>query len=167
MVECRPGPWVNGPVAPHAWVASGCIVLSVQLELSTPALLFPAISLLLLAYTNRFLGLATLVRGLHATYEAAPKPNVLGQIANLRKRLHLIRDMQFVGVLALALCTSAMLLVYVGVALLAKVLFAVSLLCLLASLALSLREISMSIGALDLQLSSLEALGTSQSPAPR
>lgn len=139
----------------------------VQLELSTPALLFPAISLLLLAYTNRFLGLATLVRGLHATYEAAPKPNVLGQLANLRKRLYLIRDMQFVGVLALALCTASMLLVYVGVALLAKGLFALSLVCLLGSLALSLREIAMSIGALDLQLNNLEALGATQLPPRR
>lgn len=138
-----------------------------QLELSTPALLFPAISLLLLAYTNRFLGLATLVRGLHATYEAAPKPNVLGQLANLRKRLYLIRDMQFVGVLALALCTASMLLVYVGVALLAKGLFALSLVCLLGSLALSLREIAMSIGALDLQLNNLEALGATQLPPRR
>lgn len=139
----------------------------VQLELSTPALLFPAISLLLLAYTNRFLGLATLVRSLHATYEAAPKPNVLGQIANLRRRLFLIRDMQFVGVLALALCTASMLLVYVGFALVAKGLFAFSLVCLLGSLALSLREIAMSIGALDLQLNSLEALGTTQPPLRR
>jgi hypothetical protein len=142
-------------------------VARVQLELSTPALLFPAISLLLLAYTNRFLGLATLVRGLHATYEAAPKPNVLGQLANLRKRLYLIRDMQFVGVLALALCTASMLLVYVGVALLAKGLFALSLVCLLGSLALSLREIAMSIGALDLQLNNLEALGATQLPPRR
>lgn len=136
--------------------AAGAVnVLGVQLELSTPALLFPAISLLLLAYTNRFLALATLVRNLHAAWEADPKAVLLGQIANLRSRLRLIRNMQFVGVLGLALCTFAMLLVYVGVAVAAKVVFLLSLLCLLSSLGLSLWEIWISTRALELQLSSL------------
>jgi hypothetical protein len=39
-----------------------------QLSLTTPALLFSAISLLLLAYTNRFLAYASVVRNLHARY---------------------------------------------------------------------------------------------------
>jgi hypothetical protein len=134
-------------------------VCAVQLELSTPALLFPAISLLLLAYTNRFLALATLVRNLHAAWEADPRVKLLAQIANLRTRLRLIRDMQFVGVLGLALCTFAMLLVYVGITMVAKIVFLLSLLCLLTSLGLSLAEIRISIVALEVHLSNLEQLG--------
>ncbi|MBP7675335.1 MAG: DUF2721 domain-containing protein, partial [Thermoanaerobaculia bacterium] len=65
-----------------------------ELSLTTPALLFPAVSLLLLAYTNRFLALATLVRSLHAHYRERADPLVLKQIDNLRYRIHLIQGMQ-------------------------------------------------------------------------
>ena len=80
-----------------------------QIDLTTPALLFPAISLLLLAYTNRFLHLAQLVRNLHAAYHQEPDALIIGQIANLRRRIVLIRNMQVLGVLSLFLCVAAML----------------------------------------------------------
>ncbi|MBX7235529.1 MAG: DUF2721 domain-containing protein [Caldilineales bacterium] len=65
-----------------------------ELTLTTPALLFPAISLLLLAYTNRFLTLASLIRDLYARYKAQPDPRIKGQLANLRYRIVIIRNMQ-------------------------------------------------------------------------
>ncbi|NLD99070.1 MAG: DUF2721 domain-containing protein, partial [Fibrobacter sp.] len=65
-----------------------------EITLSTPALLFPAISLLLLAYTNRFLALAALVRQLHGQYQQHPDDILFGQINNLRRRLKIIRNMQ-------------------------------------------------------------------------
>ena len=73
-------------------------------SLGTPALLFPTVSLLMLAYTNRFLTLATIIRGLHDRYKNDQNDNLLGQIANLRYRVYLIRNMQIFGVLSLLFC---------------------------------------------------------------
>ncbi|MEM7737308.1 MAG: DUF2721 domain-containing protein [Deinococcota bacterium] len=128
-----------------------------QLNLTTPALLFPAISLLLLAYTNRFLTLATLIRNLHSAYHHQPEPHIRAQIDNLRQRVKLIQDMQTLGVSSFFSCVLTMLLVFIGQDLLANIIFGLSLLLLLASLWLSLREISISVGALTLQLHDLDA----------
>lgn len=126
-----------------------------ELTLTTPALLFPTISLLLLAYTNRFLAIANVIRGLHARYESQPSENVLGQIGSLRQRVKLIRNMQALGIGSLFLCVLSMIVIYVGWQQGAKVLFGVSLLLLLVSLAVSFREIQLSVNALNLQLKTL------------
>ncbi len=124
--------------------------------LTTPALLFSAISLLLLAYTNRFLALATLVRNLHAKYKEKPNELLIGQIKNLRKRLNLIRNMQILGITSLLLCVVCMFLIYVENIRIAEILFGVALILLMASLALSIREIQISVKALNLHLSDIE-----------
>jgi len=85
-----------------------------EITLTTPALLFPAISLLLLAFTNRFLALANLIRQLHANYKTAPDELLFGQIANLRHRINLIRDMQAYGVSSLLLCVVSMFALFLG-----------------------------------------------------
>ncbi len=84
-----------------------------NLGLTTPALLFSAISLLLLAYTNRFLALASLVRSLYAEYKEKPNEIIFGQISNLKQRLMLIRNMQIYGIVSLLLCVVSMFLIYV------------------------------------------------------
>lgn len=129
-----------------------------NMSINTPAILFPAISLMMLAYTNRFLALATLIRKLYATYQESEKdrPLLREQIRNLRKRLNLIRYMQASGVLSFFLCVVCMLLFYVGWSGWAVSLFALSLLCLLYSLALSLREIFISTRALEIALKDME-----------
>lgn len=127
-----------------------------NLDLTTPALFFSAISLLLLAYTNRFLSLAQLVRNLHAQYKAEPTNIVLGQIKNLRKRLHLIRTMQVAGLTSLLLCVLCMFLIYIQALLVAEILFGISMILLIISLTLSVWEIQISVKALDLQLSDIE-----------
>ena len=127
-----------------------------EFSLTTPALLFPAISLLLLAYTSRFLALAALIRSLQAQYYEHPDVRTMGQISNLRQRLRLIRDMQLVGVSSFFLCVLCMLLLFMGADVLSRFVFAFSLLLLLASLWLSVREIGVSIDALELQLSDFE-----------
>lgn len=127
-----------------------------QLELSTPALLFPAISLLLLAYTNRFLHLAALIRKLHNDFLAGQDPMARPQIDNLRSRLRLIRWMQGLGVAALLGCTLAMAALFFGWSLAGKGLFGASVLLMAASLTLSLREIMISGGALAILLRQLE-----------
>ncbi|KAB7627463.1 DUF2721 domain-containing protein [Alkalilimnicola sp. S0819] len=125
-------------------------------SMATPALLFPAISLLLLAYTNRFLALAALIRDLQTRYRSHRDSNLRGQIDNLRRRVLLIRNMQAAGVASLLLCVLCMFLLFAGQALIAKYLFGVSLLLLIISLGISIREIQISVQALHLQLSDLE-----------
>lgn len=127
-----------------------------EMSLNTPALLFPAISLLMLAYTNRFLGLAGVIRNLHANYEASSNPKYLSQIENLRKRIRLTRDMQACGVISLLLCTVCMFCIYEGHIVVAQILFGASLVAMIGSLVISLWEIQMSIGALDHHLKDLE-----------
>lgn len=127
-----------------------------QLTLTTPALLFSAVSLLLLAYTNRFLAYAQVVRSLHTTFMEEPNPQLLGQIKNLRRRLRLTQAMQVLGITSLLLCVVCMFLIYIHFDLLAAVLFGIALVLLSLSLALSIREIQISVRALDLHLSDME-----------
>lgn len=124
--------------------------------LTTPALLFPTISLLMLAYTNRFLALAALIRSLHASFRNAPDPLILAQIDNLRYRIVLIRNMQAWGAGSLLLCTVCMFVLFAGHTTAGKVLFGASLFLMILSLAISIREIQVSVRALDLHLHDLE-----------
>lgn len=129
-----------------------------ELNLTTPALLFSAISLILLAYTNRFLAYANVVRSLHARFKEDPNKLLLGQINNLRKRLNLTRSMQILGISSLLLCVLCMFLIYIQWQTLAEIIFGVALILLIASLALSVREIQISVRALDLHLSDMEGV---------
>jgi hypothetical protein len=127
-----------------------------DLTLTTPALLFPAISLLLLAYTNRFLSLAALIRELYTRYKEQPDPRVKRQLNNLRYRIGIIRNMQVCGVASFFLCVLCMFVMFAGLPALGTWIFGASLLLLLASLGLSLREIQVSIDALMLQIADLD-----------
>ncbi|HEX5170888.1 MAG TPA: DUF2721 domain-containing protein [Cyclobacteriaceae bacterium] len=129
-----------------------------QISINTPALLFPAITLLMLAYTNRFLALATLIRNLHTKYKqvAEEKEVIHHQIQNLRRRLVLVKQMQFCGIVSFFLCVLAMLFVYFQYEAWAAGIFALSLGFLLLSLALSLNEILISTRALDIELKDME-----------
>lgn len=127
-----------------------------EITLTTPALLFPAISLLMLAYTNRFLALASLIRSLHAQYHTNPQPNIVEQIRNLRYRVMLIRNMQALGVSSILGCVLCMFLLFQGWQQISKIVFGASLLLFIASLVLSVREIQVSVNALNWQLSDME-----------
>ena len=127
-----------------------------RISLATPALLFSAISLLMLAFTNRFLALASLVRNLHALYKEKPNEVLYGQIRNLRLRISLIRWMQILGIASLLLCVFSMALIYVNSVGAAEVVFGLGLVLMIASLALSIWEIQISVHALNLHLSDIE-----------
>lgn len=129
-----------------------------EITLTTPALLFSTLSLLILAYTNRFLALGSRIRSLHDRYEANNIPSLLAQIESMRIRVNLIRLMQLYGVLSLFLCVLCMFFLFAGLVLMGKVVFGLSLLAMLVSLALSTREIHISTQALNIQLESLSAL---------
>ncbi|MDI9441753.1 MAG: DUF2721 domain-containing protein [Firmicutes bacterium] len=123
------------------------------MELTTPALLFPAISLLMLAYTNRFVVLAGLVRELYAEYEEEQNEIIARQIENLQTRITVIKYMQIFGALSFFFCVVCMFLLFAGSTILANVVFSLSLILLLISLALLVRELQLSIDALDAHLS--------------
>ena len=130
-----------------------------EININTPALLFPAITLLMLAYTNRFLSLGSLVRKLHVEYQQGEKEkNILAQIKNIRTRLNLIRYMQGLGVLSFLCCVLCMYVIFRGWMLIAHWLFASSLIFLLLSIVLSLLEINKSTKAIELELSDIEEL---------
>lgn len=133
-----------------------------DLNLTTPALLFPAISLLLLAYTSRFLTLAALTRDLYARYRAEPDARLKGQLLNLRYRIGIIRSMQIFGVASFFGCVLCMFLLFAGQQVIGTWVFGGSLLLLLISLGLSLRELIVSIDALMLQISDLDEIETSR-----
>lgn len=126
-----------------------------DLRIETPALLFSATSLILLAYTNRFLTIAQIVRGLKKNYEDNKTKSILLEIKNLNLRLSLIRYMQLFGVLSLFLSVFAMLVLYLKQITIGVYIFGSSLFCLLISLGISFWEISISVQALRVHLKDL------------
>jgi Protein of unknown function (DUF2721) len=129
-----------------------------SMSINTPALLFPAITLLMLAYTNRFLALSTLIRNLHSKYKQGLEDGDLlrGQIQNLKKRMTLIKLMQASGVLSFFFCVLCMFFFYLQIEFAAYAIFGISLILLLVSLALSLTEIFISTRALEIELGDME-----------
>ena len=125
-----------------------------EISINTPALLFPAITLLMLAYTNRFLALATLIRSLHTKWKQIKEEREIihDQIKNLRKRLILVKQMQAAGIVSFFLCVLSMLFIYLRYQTWATGIFGLSLIFLLISLALSLTEIYISTTALEIEL---------------
>lgn len=127
-----------------------------EISLTTPALLFPAISLLLLAYTNRFLALAALIRNLQQRYKETKDKNIKAQISNLQKRVYLIKNMQLTGIASLLLCVVSMFAIYESWITAGSIIFGVSLVLLMVSLVFSTIEIQISVKALNIQLSNME-----------
>ncbi|RYY19774.1 MAG: DUF2721 domain-containing protein [Chitinophagaceae bacterium] len=133
-----------------------------ELSITTPALLFPAISLMMLAYTNRFLALASLIRNLHAQYKKEPaEKHLVQQIRNLRTRIRLIRSMQGFGVLSFLFCIICMFTIFNRWETVSYIIFAASLLSFGISLVFSLTEIFLSMRALEVELGDLEDLSKS------
>lgn len=124
--------------------------------ISTPALLFSAISLLILAYTNKFLALAGLIRQLIEKYETNNDINVLKQIDNFQIRLKLIKYTQAFGVVSFSFCVVSMFLIFIKWIIPAEIVFGISLITMFVSLLLSLQEIFISIGALNIELNRIK-----------
>lgn len=128
-----------------------------MLDLTTPSLLFSAISLILLAYTNRFLSYASVVRALKEKHQQTHDPKDIAQIANLRKRLYLTRSMQILGILSLLLCVIAMFFIYVSWQVFAAWIFGIALLLLAVSLCVCIWEINISVKALEIHLEDISS----------
>ncbi len=129
-----------------------------KLTLTTPALLFSAVSLILLAYTNRFLGYAAIIRQLYEKLKTNPERVLIDQINNLRKRLYLIRSMQLLGVGSLFFSVVSMFLLYIDITTMGVYAFGLGLVMMIVSLLLSAWEIQISVKALDLHLRDMEKM---------
>ncbi len=127
-----------------------------DISITTPALLFPAISLLLVAYTNRFVVLTGVIRDLNAENEPHYQEIIRRQIPNLRMRLKLIQLMQFLGVLSFVICTLSMFAVFLDRLFTGQILFGISLGMLVASLIISLAEVKVSTKAIDIEIEKLQ-----------
>ena len=126
-----------------------------EIEISTPALLFPAISLLLLAYTNRFLTTGQIIRSISHQAREHEELELAGQIKNLKRRLELTKWMQFFGVVSMLMCTISMFSLFLGFYDLGKKVFGLSLITMCLSLCISLWEVYISSNALNLELKDL------------
>lgn len=127
-----------------------------DITLTTPALLFPAVAFLLVAYTSRFLATGARIRSLHERYQSTPDTTVYKQIVSLKRRVVLIRNMQACAVGGLFLCIFCMFVLFAGWAVFGKILFVLALALFLVSLAISLKEIMLSVDALNLELQDIE-----------
>lgn len=127
-----------------------------ELSLSIPALLFPAISLTMLAYNARYLAIAALIRQLHQKYQETASESVGLQVIKLNKRLNLIKNMQATAIFSFLLAVITMALIYLKLSTWANLVFGVSLLALMVSLVLSLIEVQISTKALSIQLKDME-----------
>lgn len=133
-----------------------------ELDLTTPSILFSAISLIMLAYTNRFLAYATVMRQLKKEYKRSPDPKSIKQLNNLNHRLSLIRSMQIFGISSLLLCVVATLLLFLEVRVTAAYCFVLALITLAISLCISIAEINISTTALKINLSDINSDDTEQ-----
>jgi len=127
-----------------------------ELTISTPAILFSTVSLLMIAFTNRFLAIASLIRDLHQKFQSKPDTVYIGQIRNLHTRLQLIRVIQIISVTSLLVSAVCMLVIFGGNQLVARWLFSLALVLQISALAVSVWEISISINALKIELSDME-----------
>ena len=127
-----------------------------QLTLTTPALLFSAISLIMLAYTNRFLAYAAVIRNLHDKYQQNKDTVLIAQIKNIKQRLYLTRSMQIFGITSLLLCVLTMFLIYIEQNTIAVWAFGLALILLIVSLSLLIIEIQISVKALEHHISDIE-----------
>ncbi len=137
---------------------------NIMLSITTPGLFFPAISLMMLAHTNRFLALAQLIRSLHDKYNNDQgSPHIVMQIKNLRMRMKLLRAMQMFAILSFILCAVCMFCIIQNWGMVANIIFATSIGSFIVSLILSLLEIILSLNALELELSDMEDLSMKKS----
>lgn len=132
-----------------------------DISINTPALLFPALSLVMLAYTNRFMALSSVIRNLHDKFNAIQKSDsakLHGQIKNLKFRIRLIKNMQIMGALSILCASLCMYLIYIGEMPAARWAFATSIMTFTFSILLSIWELIKSTKALEIELSDMEGL---------
>ena len=129
-----------------------------ELSIGTPALLFSTVSLLMIAFTNRFMSMASLIRGLHEKFQQNPDDAIRMQIDNLRLRMKLIQYMQIIAIFSLILSVVCMFLLFMDEQMIARWFFGIGLVGMCIALCMSAWEITISTKALEVELSDMEDL---------
>jgi Protein of unknown function (DUF2721) len=138
-----------------------------QMTFSTPAILFSTVSLLFIAFTNRYIAISGLVRDLHTDFSKNKAIHIIAQIRNLRERLKLIQTMQMFSIISLLFSSGAMFLIFFEQQIMAKTCFGLGLVAQFIALCLSAWEITMSTKALNIELSDMELEDASINPIPK
>ncbi len=133
------------------------LYIAMDITITTPALLFPAISVLFLAYSNRFLAIASRIREQHNLFNKTQSPVAKKQIDSLRLRIRFIVAMQVLGVVGIISCTIAMGLIFYGLQYLGNITFGLSMAFIVLSLLASISELMLSTKALNIELEDMEA----------
>ncbi len=120
--------------------------------LQTPTYVFSAISLLMIAYTSRYVAISQVIRHLS---ESAPGSDsrVECQIRSLMKRVKYIRNMQITALIGFCANIMTMILIVLGIDFLIAPLFIAGLVLILVSLGICIMEIALSAQALSISLS--------------
>ncbi len=126
-----------------------------EISITTPALLFPALSLLLLAYSNRFMGLAQIARNMTQSLLDHADERLALQIESLRTRIIIIKYTQASGIMSMLICVIAMWCLFSDFEFLGRISFGASLFFMAVSLLLSFWEIMLSGSALRIELDRL------------
>ena len=132
------------------------------LDLTTSALLFPAIPLLMITFGTRFTVVSELIRKIHDEYAAdidlddVRAKRMLGEISALKKRLWMIQINQTLSSLSFFFNLLPMFALYMGNQNLAKTIFGIALALLMLAVVLFIIEISIAVRSLNLQLSDLD-----------
>ena len=127
-----------------------------SISITTPALLFPAISVLFLAYANRFLAIASRIREQHNLFNKTKSPINKKQIESLRQRIRFIIAMQLLAVTGIIGCIITMGLIFFGLQDYGTVAFGISMLFIILSLLTSIGELLISTKALNIELEDME-----------
>lgn len=122
------------------------------LNITDPAILFPGISLLFLAYTNRYLALANIIRQLNKVIDEHYDDNREQQIRNLLVRVSLIRYMQLCGILAFICCIISMSSLLLEFESIGRIAFGGSMVFMLTSLLLAFAEVARSGDGLRIEI---------------
>ena len=133
-----------------------------EFSITTPAVIFSAVSLLYIGYTSRFIAISNLVRDLKKEFVISHDEIVIKQITNLRRRIEIIRNMQLLGILSLMLSILSMILLYKEWLWQGEMAFFVALCFLLLSMFFAIQEVLMSVDAINIDLSDIEELKNSK-----
>ena len=133
------------------------------LDLTTAALMFPAIPFLMLTFGTRFTVVSELIRKIHDEYAAeinlddVRTKRMLGEISTLKKRLLMIQINQTLTSLSFFVNLLTIFALFMGHQNLSKLLFGIVLILLMLAIILFVVEIGIATKSLNLHLEDLDS----------
>ena len=133
------------------------------LDLTTAALMFPAIPFLMLTFGTRFTVVSELIRKIHDEYASeinlddVRTKRMLGEISTLKKRLLMIQINQTLTSLSFFVNLLTIFALFMGHQNLSKLLFGIVLILLMLAIILFIVEIGIATKSLNLHLEDLDS----------